>query len=102
MRVDPRTNYLFVAGYVGGNAYVFGVDNGTLYIMEPALESVQVVRLSEDMLTGEFLGSITDPGMDGVASGSFFGNFLYVNNARYSAPLGSAQWITKLNIDVVE
>lgn len=28
MRVDPRTNYLFVAGCVNGNAYVIDADNG--------------------------------------------------------------------------
>jgi len=105
-RVDPTTGYadeiivdLDPLGY-----FLDGIalrDN-TLYIMEPALESVQVVRLGEDMLTGEFLGSITDLGMDGVASGAFFGNSLYVNNARYSAPPGSEQWITKLDIRTVK
>jgi hypothetical protein len=33
MRVDPRTNYLFVAGCVFSNAYVFDADTGAL-IME--------------------------------------------------------------------
>lgn len=28
MRVDPRSNYLFVAGCVNGNAYVFNADSG--------------------------------------------------------------------------
>ena len=33
MRVDPRTNYLFVAGCLSGGAFVFDADDGTL-IME--------------------------------------------------------------------
>ena len=35
MRVDPRTNYLFVAGCEGGNAYVFDADNGVLVMEYP-------------------------------------------------------------------
>lgn len=33
MRVDPRTNYLYVAGCFNGNAFVYDADNGAL-IME--------------------------------------------------------------------
>jgi len=43
MRVDPRTNYLFVAGCVYGNAYVFDADTGDLlmeYQLGPAFESI--------------------------------------------------------------
>jgi hypothetical protein len=68
------------------------------------LDSVQVVMLSKDMLTGTLVGKITDPDMDGVASGAFHGNSLYVNNARYfTFPESTTEyWITKLDISDVE
>jgi hypothetical protein len=43
MRVDPRSNYLFVAGCQIGNAYVFDADTGEelmKYQMTPQFESV--------------------------------------------------------------
>ena len=80
----------------------------TLYIMNPAWETVQVVELDKEMLTGEFVGTITDPSMSGVASGALFGKSLYVNNAHYDAfdeegnLLYFERWITKLNRHAVE
>lgn len=47
-----------------------------------APEGVYVVTLSKDMLSGELSEFITDPDLDGVASGAIFGSSLYVNNAR--------------------
>lgn len=43
MRVDPRSNYLFVAGCLGGNAYVFDADTGeaiATYELAPAYSTV--------------------------------------------------------------
>lgn len=43
MRVDPRTNYLFVAGCFYGNAYVFDAADGTLireYQLVPEFDGV--------------------------------------------------------------
>jgi len=43
MRVDPRSNFLFVAGCYGGNAYVFDADTGeaiTTYELAPAYSTV--------------------------------------------------------------
>ncbi len=81
--------------------------DGVLYIVTPdgtfncpSQDRVQVVVLDEDMLTGTQVGIITDPAMDGVASGALHGDSLYVNNARYCdfpAP-ETPYWITKLNI----
>jgi len=60
------------------------------------------VKLDKDMLTGKLLGAITDADLDGVASGAFHGNSLYVNNARYLLdfpPTADDEfWITKLKI----
>jgi len=81
----------------------------TLYIMNPAWEMVQVVELDKEMITGEFVGTITDPNMSGVASGALFGKSLYVNNAHYDACCDddgnlfyAERSITKLNRHAVE
>jgi outer membrane protein assembly factor BamB len=84
MRVDPRSNYLFVAGCDNGDAYVFDADSG---------EEIMKYQLD-------------DSDMDGVASGAMHGDSLYVNNARFwdypgclPDPDGCTEyWITKLNI----
>jgi sugar lactone lactonase YvrE len=48
MRVDDRTNYLFVAGCVYGNALVFDADNGAL-IMEYQLNNSGEFGLPNDL-----------------------------------------------------
>ena len=52
MRVDPRTNYLFVAGCIAGNAFVYDADNGALimeYQLGPAgLGVVNDLAITED------------------------------------------------------
>lgn len=43
MRVDPRSNYLFAAGCLGGNAYVFDAETGeeiTRYQLAPEFSTV--------------------------------------------------------------
>ena len=114
-KVDPTTGYADeiivdppLLGLLEGS-FLDGIVlyDGVLFILSPgetaAGDLVQVVELGEDMLTGTLLGTITDPGMDGVASGAMHGDSLYVNNARYGAlPGDTAQWITKLNIYDVE
>jgi sugar lactone lactonase YvrE len=108
-RVDPNTGHADeimldtpLSGFLDGLV----MRGDTLYILTPSFDSTpemaQVVALDEDMLTGELLGFITDPLLDGVASGALFGKSLYVNNARYFAPLVSEKWITKLNIHDVQ
>jgi hypothetical protein len=80
------------------------MHEGVLYILSPGETAegdlVQVVVLDDDMLTGSLLGIITDPDMDGVASGAMHGDSLYVNNARYAdfPGLPTEYWVTKLNI----
>ena len=51
MRVDPRTNYLFVAGCVGSNAYVFDADTGALikkYLLTPGFAIVNDLAITKD------------------------------------------------------
>jgi len=110
-RVDPVTGDVIeievsppLTGFLDGLV----MHGRTLYIMNPDWELVQVVELDKEMLTGEFVGTITDPNMSGVASGALFGKSLYVNNAHYDAfdeegnLLYFERWITKLNRHALE
>jgi len=111
-KVDPSTGYADeiivdppLLGLLDGS-FLDGIVlyDEVLFILSPgetaAGDLVQVVALADDMLTGTLLGTISDPGMDGVASGAMHGDSLYVNNARYSDFPGppTEYWITKLNI----
>lgn len=112
-RVDPATGHSDriivdppLVGFIDGIV----LRKGMLYILTPfgddpdgdftGADWVQVVALDKEMLTGTRVGIITDPDMDGVASGAMFGNSLYVNNARYNTFPGpdTEYWLTKLNI----
>ena len=48
MRVDPRSNYLFVAGCINGDAYVFDADSGEeimkYQLAEPYLSTITSCR----------------------------------------------------------
>lgn len=111
-KVDPATGHSDeiivsppLAGLLDGNFLdAIVLYDGVLFILSPGETAegdlVQVVLLDEDMLTGTLVGVITDPDMDGVASGAMHGDSLYVNNARYSdfPGLPTEYWVTKLNI----
>jgi sugar lactone lactonase YvrE len=113
-RVDPatgRTDRIVVdtplVGFIDGIV----LHQGKLYILTPdgdgavaGRDWVQVVALDKEMLKGTLVGIITDPDMDGVASGAIFGNSLYVNNGRYyDFPTPETEyWITKLDTKDVQ
>jgi sugar lactone lactonase YvrE len=110
-RVDPTTGHADqiivdppLVGFIDGIV----MHDDVLFILTPVFDGspdlIQVVALDDDMLTGTLLGVITDPDMDGVASGALFGDSLYVNNARYfDFPTPDTEyWITKLSIYDVE
>jgi sugar lactone lactonase YvrE len=109
-RVDPATgaaDEIIVDPPLSGFLDGIVLYDGALFILTPddsgaypPVDRVQVVTLDEDMLTGNLVGTITDPDMDGVASGAMHGDSLYVNNARYFDFPGvpTEYWITKLNI----
>ena len=111
-RVDPATGHsdrISVNPPLEGFLDGIVMHDGVLFILTPdgggeQVDWVQVVALDEDMLTGTRLGVITDPDMDGVASGALFGDSLYVNNARYyDFPMPDNEyWLTKLSIYAVE
>ena len=112
-RVDPATGHSDriivdppLVGFIDGIV----MHKGLLYILTPFGDGfpgpdwIQVVALDKEMLTGTRVGIITDPDMDGVASGAMFGNSLYVNNARYlTEPEADTEyWLTKLSIKDVQ
>ena len=116
--VDPPLEGLRVIGVDENGPILDGtfldaivLRDGVLYVLGAGWNTadddmVQVVVLADDMLTGINMGMITDSTMDGLASGAFHGDSLYVNNARYfnfpgclPEPDGCTEyWITKLNI----
>ncbi|MEJ2604677.1 MAG: hypothetical protein P8172_15580 [Gammaproteobacteria bacterium] len=107
-RVDPTTGQ---ADRIEVNPPLVGFIDGIvlrehkLYILTPFGDGsggdwVQVVQLDKDLLTGTRVQIITDPDLDGVASGAFFGGALYVNNARYNVfPQPDTEyWLTRLEV----
>ena len=83
------------------------IQGRTVYSLHPLSflglpDEITVIELSDDLLSGEIVGTITDPdNLDGVASGAIFGSSLYVNNARYRPdPLPSdfPFWVTRISI----
>jgi len=112
-RVDPVTGdakEIVVEPPLSGFLDGIAMRGKTLYIMTPydappgppvSIDRIQVVNLDTDYLTGTLVDTITDPdNLDGVASGAFFGNSLYVNNARYlTFPEADTEyWLTRLDI----
>ena len=112
-RVDPATGHSDrivvdppLVGFLDGIV----LHKGLLYIMTPFGDGfpgpdwIQVVALDKEMLTGKRVGVITDPDMDGVASGAMFGGSLYVNNARYlTFPEDDTEyWLTKLDVNDIQ
>lgn len=85
-----------LAGFLDGIV----MDNRTLYILTPfgaaPGDGIQVVDLDVDLQSGTLAQIITDPDIDGVASGAIFGNSLYVNNARYLDFPADTFFLTKL------
>jgi hypothetical protein len=111
-KVDPATGHSDeiivsppLAGLLDGSFLdAIVMYDGALFILSPGEtpdgDTVQVVVLADDLLTGTLAGNIVDPDMDGVASGAMHGNSLYVNNARYLdfPGLPTEYWVTRLNI----
>jgi hypothetical protein len=89
-----------LTGFLDGIA----MKGQNLYIMTPTvpnpIDTIQVVGLDQDMLSGKLVDIISDPDLEDVASGAFHGNSLYVNNARYAEPPGpdTEYWVTKLKL----
>ena len=111
-KVDPATGHsdeiIFdppLLGLLDGSFLdAIVMHDGLLYILSsgdtPEMDLIQVAELDDDMLTGTFVGTISDSDMDGVASGAMHGDSLYVNNARWGVfpEADTEYWVTKINI----
>jgi sugar lactone lactonase YvrE len=88
-RVDPSTGAAAQIQLTGGD-----VANGdglllhgkTLYVVQNRLNQVAVVKLGNDLATGEILGHITHPALDVPTTLARWGNRLYTVNARFTTP----------------
>lgn len=108
-RVDPTTGVakeIVVEPALDGFLDGMILQGKTLYIVTPydfvpdPVDRIQVLQLSNDLLSAKRVKTITDGDFDGVASGAIFGNSLYVNNARYfdfPEPT-TTYWFTKVTI----
>lgn len=107
-RVDLNTNAVdpvVVDPPLPTNAFLdgFAMRGPLLYIMTPngppPIDHIQRVKLAPDLLSGRRALALTDEAnLDGVASGAILGDYLYVNNARYSQFPGpeTEYWITRV------
>ena len=109
-RVDPKTGVAkeiviepALEGFLDGMI----LQGKTLYIVTPydfggpdPVDRIQVLQLSDDLLSAKRVKRITDVDFDGVASGAIFGNSLYVNSSRYrDFPEATTEyWFTKVTI----
>ena len=108
-RVDPTTGVaqeIVVEPALDGFLDGMILQGKILYIVTPydfvpdPVDRIQVLQLSNDLLSAKRVKTITSSDFDGVASGAIFGNSLYVNNARYfdfPEPT-TPYWFTKVTI----
>jgi hypothetical protein len=108
-RVDPTTGVaqeIVVEPALDGFLDGMILQGKTLYIVTPydfvpdPVDRIQVLQLSDDLLSARRVKTITDGDFDGVASGAIFGNSLYVNSSRYrDFPEATTEyWFTKVTI----
>jgi sugar lactone lactonase YvrE len=109
-RVDPKTGVAkeiviepALEGFLDGMI----LQGKTLYIVTPydfegtdLVDRIQVLQLSDDLLSAKRVNRITDVDFDGIASGAIFGDSLYVNSSRYrDFPEATTQyWFSKVTI----
>jgi len=109
-RVDPKTGVAkeiviepALEGFLDGMI----LQGKTLYIVTPydfegtdLVDRIQVLQLSDDLLSAKRVNRITDVDFDGIASGAIVGDSLYVNSSRYrDFPEATTQyWFSKVTI----
>jgi sugar lactone lactonase YvrE len=62
------------------------LDGKTLYVVRNRLNQIVVIRLSNDLTSGEVVGAITDPDFRVPTTITEHGNSLYAVNARFGTP----------------
>jgi sugar lactone lactonase YvrE len=90
-RVDPATGEADAID-LGGASLTSGdgllLDGKTLYVVRNRLNQIAVVRLSNDLTSGELVDTITDPAFRVPTTIAEHGNSLYAVNARFGTPPG--------------
>jgi sugar lactone lactonase YvrE len=90
-RVDPTTGTADLIE-LGGASLSTGdgllLDGKTLYVMRNRLNQIAVVRLANDLSSGEVTGVITDPSFRVPTTITEHGNSIYAVNARFGTPPG--------------
>lgn len=88
-RIDPDTGEATLID-LGGDAVPNGdgilLDGTRLYVVQNFLNQIAVIDLSQDLLSGEVVGTITDPDFDIPTTIAEHGVSLYAVNARFSTP----------------
>jgi hypothetical protein len=87
--VEPNTGDA-VQIDLGGNSLPNGdgilLDGLKLYVVQNRLNQIAVVQLEPGFISGEVVGTITDPEFDVPTTIAEFGAYLYAVNARFGTP----------------
>jgi sugar lactone lactonase YvrE len=88
-RVDPRTGVtrridLGGAVMTAGDGLLRSED--TLYVVQNRLNKIAVLNLTNDGLSGRLVREITSTDFDIPTTAAFFGNRIYLPNARFATP----------------
>jgi sugar lactone lactonase YvrE len=101
-RIDPGTGVATLID-VGGTAFTNGdgllLQGHTLSVVRNQNNVVVVVRLSDDVTSGEVVGETHDPGFDVPTTLDRHGSALYLVNARFSTPPTptTSYWLTQVH-----
>ena len=101
-RVDPRTGEtkaINTGGYSVANGDGLVLRGDRLYVVRNQVETIAVLRLSDDLLSATLIGEIKDPDdLDVPTTGTLALGGLYVVNARFGVadPAAARYWITRL------
>jgi sugar lactone lactonase YvrE len=99
--VDPETGETTEID-LGGDTVTAGdgilLDGKTLYVVRNQLNLIAVVRLAEDLASGEVVREVTNPDFAVPTTVAEFGPRLYVVNARFGTPVtpDTEYWVTGL------
>jgi sugar lactone lactonase YvrE len=88
-RVDPRTGVTSKVD-LGGAVMTAGDgllrSNDTLYVVQNRLNKIAVLDLTRDGRSGRLVREITSTDFDVPTTAAFFGNRIYLPNARFTTP----------------
>ncbi len=88
-RIDPSTGATKLVD-LGGTVLTNGdgilLQGRTLYVLQNRLNKIAVLRLSNDLTSGELRNELTDSDFDVPTTMDRFGKWLYAVNARFTTP----------------